>query len=355
VEASATCTQFQIIDSLVRGLPERAVPAMIAGLVVDSRHRTYILDPFHGAILAVDSAGRERWKRGGLGAGPTELLDPLWLRLQGDVLGAWDRGNARLSLWTTEGEPVGVLALHEAGLLFAPLWAGLAGPRHVAAALIEPVRGGAPRGPRRGVFILAEFGSRATDTLAHFEFPPFVLIGPPGRQQSVGAPLGGFPVFAADHRRVLFSHGTEYVVRGWRVADGSTFVVTGAPGRPSPVPDHDRYVRRRLNGAEEAGGLVPDSLPVVRALGIGARGDVLVGTYWWRDGLQQWDRWTAEARLLESVLLPIQASFVTAVEDMWYGVVTDSLDLQSVVRFRQPRIAPCIAPDRAIRNAASMR
>jgi hypothetical protein len=111
-------------------------------------------------------------------------------------------------------------------------------------------------------------------------------------------------------------------------------------------------VLRRLRDAEEAAGLVPDSLPVVRALGVGSRGDVLVGTYWWRDGLQQWDRWTVEARLVESVLLPIRASFVTAVDSTWYGVITDSLDLQSVVRFRQPQMAPCIAPARAIQENA---
>jgi hypothetical protein len=194
------------------------------------------------------------------------------------------------------------------------------------------------------VFILAEFGSRSTDTLARFEFPPFVLIGPPGRQRSVGPPLGPYPEFAAEHQLVLFSHGTEYVVRGWRLADHSTFTITGAPGRPAPVPDHERYVRRRLRDAEEAASVVPDSLPAVRALGVEARGDVLVGTYWWRDGLQQWDRWTVEARLVESVLLPIRATFVTAVDDTWYGVVADSLDLQSVVRFRQPRMQPCIGP-----------
>ena len=337
------CTAFDSVEVLVHSSAEDAFPSLIAGMTVDRRHRVYVIDHYLGIVVGFDSIGTERWRSGGLGAGPEEVRDPLGLTLLGDTVATFDRGNSRVSFWSTDGEPHGVHRLH---IPFMPTVAGVAGSRHFWAMLIEPTRGPTLE-PAPAVLVMAEFDERVRDTLARFESPGFVTVGPPGRQQTVARPFAPFAAINGGHDVVVFSRRVSYEIIGWRLRDGGTFTITGPSRRPTPTADHIRYARERLEGMDDhqaLATLVPDSLPVVASVNLGVRGDVVVGTYWWRGGRQQWDRWSAQQQPVESVLLPVGMGWVTVVDDTWYGALRDSLGLQEVVRFRRPRSAPCIGP-----------
>lgn len=307
--------------------------ASVAGIAVDAAGRIHVLDRQARELRTFDAAGRHVRTVGREGGGPGEFADPIGVTV-GPQGGIWvtDPNNARYAVFSAEGEyrtshtrPVGGYSVPWNGGF------GQGGRFH------EKVSSGG--GP---AVIRMDGAFQPVDTarFPEFEEPRFVLIMDAGRM-STSVPFATSQVERWDPRGYLWTAVTgDYTLTQTSFAGDTLRVIHGPPVESIPVTPKDREeVLEGLEWFTNQGGRVdPSRMPSEKPP---------ISTFHLADDGHLWVRLTArddeegyhyhvfdpEGRFLGPVATDTGLGNNPVFrEDRIYGVVSDSLGVQYVVR-----------------------
>ena len=329
----------------------------VADLAVGDDGRVYVLDQQAQAIRVFDAHGASVATIGGSGEGPGELgRFAFSLMVRADTLLVVDWGQARLSRFSTGGAFMASEPLPTQGSARS-WWRSGASGLH----LRSLARYTDDQGLWQGRDALLRYGGEGiADTLLVFDYAPTDLGAPdaPMFPLLVNAPSwtilenGGVAWLAPAEGRVRV-HDTEGRLR--RIIASSAWL-----GRPPTADEVAILAEKAGNKLEALGGSrqvlerlpvePPARLPAVTSVAAGPHGTVWVQrlgdvadvhpmalntpdppTGW---GGGTWDVLDARGRFLGSVELPPRLRVLRIVGDAVYGVRTDALDVEHVVRVR---------------------
>lgn len=237
----------------------------IVSVVADSAGLIYAADGLDERIHVLGADGRPLRTLGRRGAGPGEFRDLYSLAWVGDTLAALDPGNARIGLFTRDGQPAGTWRAQALSGDARVVRLSRAGPRQFFNMAVRPAGGGSER-------VYVRYGPAGPgDTLAGPPFDPrnrassVVCHRPDGGISFFGVPFApsAFTTIAPDGR-LVYAWLAEY--RLVFLGDGGDTVRIVERARdPIPIADDEwraatsEYAefRRRNVGAQ----CEPASLP----------------------------------------------------------------------------------------------
>lgn len=336
----------------------------IMGLDVDDEGRIYVLDGQAAQIRVFAADGEFERAFGRSGAGPGELSQAAagaFVTHDGGLL-VPDLQNARITRFSSEGEPAGSTPLDLAGGI--PLAWAVSGDRVLfQQSRLMSIPGQPPieGGPRD--FILARDAEGAVaDTIAELASgESFTFQGAGGMPQiRIFAPE---PLWAVTtDGRVVVGMNSEYSLE-IRDATGELHTILRRDSQRRPVSQSERDgMRRGMRRAWEGAGMPPEmagqleqavqfeeTWPALAALVGGPRGslwvqrvdpDVAMSEEAFGDlqnlqfGSPAWDVFDAEGRYLGVVETPEGVTPRRFIGTQMYGVHVDDLGVQRVVRYR---------------------
>lgn len=320
----------------------------ISDLRVTSDGTIYVLDGGNSRLMAFEPDGKLRWQTGREGAGPQEFMNATHLSLAGDTLAVWDFGNYRLSFWTMAGEHAGTQSFAETNLPGNIVSASVAGTTDRFVAPVLP--GFSPSAPPRqleGAIVLSSStGAGTLDTLTTFNRAGPVMIRAAGAASLVNPPYPPVASYAVSSKgEIAFTLGSQYVIQVVDVRGANLVRIEGSTEYPTLTDDHrSRYARGLPDSTVAAQAEFPEELPAIAEVSIDESGTILVKTYWERDNLTRWDRWTKEGSFITSLLLPRDLRHVTGLGDRIFGVAEDEYEVPFVQVFRVAGRVGCIGP-----------
>lgn len=330
----------------------------IVGVDVDTNGNVYVADQQAQEVRVFDAGGAYLRTIGRPGSGPGELglgIAGVFV-VNGEVV-VPDLGNQRVARFTPDGEPIGTERLDFA--VGVPIrWDVSGGGR-----LVVQKRGlniadstAAPRGDP--ILTLAAVG----------EEPDTVAVLPPGQSvQFTGgrAQIRQFepePIWdASPDGRLLTAMNSAWRLEIWG-ADGRLTRVVTRPSERKPVTERDKQVfRSAIGDAIRQQGAPPeavetflqqiqfaDHFPAFVSLALGPAGSVWVQHFRSGDelagegetfdvqdlGSTEWGVFDADGRYLGSVTFPGKYQPIRSMDDRFYGVARDELDVQSLKVYR---------------------
>jgi len=317
----------------------------LTGLLVDSAGTLYVLDADRHEVMALSPDGMLKWRRGREGSGPGEFRNPTHLGWAGDLLAVWDPGNYRFSLWTKEGESAGERFLGEIELPGHPVSAAMVGGTgRIVAPVLPSFNPAAAPARLDGAFVMATEG--ALDTLAAFGRSGPLRLTTTAGPVLVNPPYASFPSYAVSPEgAIAFTTGEAYVIDIHDAGGAKRTTIRGPAERPRPTDEHRRSYAQGLPDSSLVGRIeFPAYLPAVEAIGVASDGIILVKTYWAREGLVRWDRWSADGALIDAVLIPRGVGRVTGAGDRLHGIASDDLGRPFLVTYSIAAETACIGP-----------
>ena len=334
----------------------------------------YVWDATLGTLRQYSADGRFVRQIGRQGSGPGEYKRADGLaRLPDGRIALWDAGNTRITLYDTTGAAAG--EIRASSTLFGndALVADTTGRLYLLAQL-QAFDDARPDAPRRRGYVVYDEGGQVVDSLALPPEPDFAGLEVVRRVGEGVARTRYVVPYTPYSIRVLGPHGHVVSAEGDRYA--LTVHRAGAPllrieREVAPVPvDGDEQanqteiltaiIRRRNPGWRWDGPPVPATKPLIRNVEVGGDGRLWVlrslaseriedveraerpdapPPRRWRDRIA-YDVYEPDGRLLGHLPMPRRTSLHHMHGDRVWGVVTDSLDVPYVVRFRLERGAP---------------
>jgi hypothetical protein len=317
----------------------------LSGLAVGVDGQIFVLDGGDKRLTAYDTTGRVLWRQGREGDGPGELRQPDGVSVVGAAVAVRDHGPHRLSLWSANGELIGVRPLSEFGFAGYPGWFAPLSRDRVVAMSMPPLRMGSNAG-LPGAVVIGTRGGTGVDTLATFSFPAPQMV------RTGGVALPVMPDFAPYPRVTSTRDGTVYVSRegSYRIerfspAGEAIGTVHGpADGPPFSAADREHALAKLPDGTPADDIAFPASLPAVAGLTTSAQGDLLVRTHF-RDGAAvRWDRWSARGDYVHSMMLPARFAYFAFDGDRLAVIESDSLEVHTVGIHRLAGATDCAGP-----------
>jgi hypothetical protein len=313
----------------------------VAGIVVDDAGRIHVLDRQAKEIRTFDSTGAYVRTFGREGSGPGELLNPLGMALGPDGrIWVADPRNARYTVFTTDGQYVTEHIRKLAGS--ASPWNGGFGPE---GRLYEKF----PTGEMTAVARM-DSAFDPVDTLAFPKYDePLFEIRNERMHMRVGVPFATSQEEWWDPRGYLWTAVTgDYTITKMDMAGDTLRVIHGPHVDPVPVTAEERQERLdgldwfRRQGGKVTPSDIPSEKPPMDRFDVADDGHiwVLLTPHPDRDGVR-YQVFDPDGRYLGDV--PVQRSlglYTVFRDNRIYGVVSDSLGVQYVVRWRVDRGGP---------------
>lgn len=349
--------------------------ANVGTLVPAADGGVHVWDETLGVLRQYAADGRFVRRIGGKGGGPGEYRGSNGLvRLRDGRLALWDAGTSRVILYDSAGAHVGDWRATTNVLFSGGLQADTAGRLYLFTFLDQPA-GMRLAAPRRRGFVAHSADGAVLDTLEAPTLGEYQAVRVTRREGSRTVSSMFTLPYAPQPISVFSPHG--HYVSG----EGSRYAVTlhrpdAPPLRierdvaPVPVEPDDREnqteiltaaVRRQQPGWRWEGPPVPDTKPMLQSLAVGADGRIWVMRSMpgeridpapppppepnaippvrWREPVA-YDVFEPDGRFVGHLPLPPRTSLRHMRGDVVWGVVTDSLDVPYVTRFRLERAGP---------------
>jgi hypothetical protein len=342
----------------------------IRSVVPSADGRLYVLDEQVPAVRVFDAAGAHILSFGRRGSGPGEMQRPdaMALMPDGRVL-VRDPGNARISVFTPEGESLESWRIDGTFSTSDPMYVAADGRVFTQAIISERMAERMEVG-----LVTLQDGGTPGDTLRapvwNYE-PPLLTAtneSDGGRAISrTGVPFTPQTSWTLDsHGRVVGGLGTRYAVEAFRT-DGRILRIErttpAVPVQPGEREFREHQTTRNMRNTDPnwrwSGPSIPGTKPPISRVRVdhddriwvqvAAPGEVVpeaerpdppasgdVGPTPWRDPLV-FDLFEGEGRFLATLHAPPRFTWTASRGDHVWGVTRDELDVQYVVRLRIER------------------